>query len=339
MVAVRTDSPDPSAIERAAQELRSGRLVAFPTETVYGLGAVATDRDAVAAVFRGKGRPATDPLIVHVPSVDAAREVVAVWPAAAQQLADSFWPGPLTLVLTRAGHIPPEVTAGGPSVAVRVPAHPVAAALLRAVARPVAAPSANRFGRVSPTTAEHVRAELHGVYSLLLDAGATPLGVESTVVDLTGPVPRMLRPGGVTLEDLQAVLGEVHHVERSVAAEDQATSSPGELLRHYAPTTPLVLVEGSADLRDHLAEALSAAGIEAAPLDLPVDAAEAARWLYAALRAADEGGASVLLACTLDPSGLGRAVNDRLFRAAHGRVVLDASEATVERLRGLVAAS
>lgn len=338
-LAVSTEAPDPSAIERAARELLAGRLVAFPTETVYGLGAVATDRDAVAAVFRGKGRPATDPLIVHVPSVGAAREVVDDWPIAAQRLADAFWPGPLTLVLPRAAHIPTEVTAGGPSVAVRVPAHPVADALLRRVARPVAAPSANRFGRVSPTTADHVRDELHGVYSLLLDGGPTPLGVESTVVDLTGATPRMLRPGGVTLEDLQAVLGEVQHTERAVAAEDQASSSPGELLRHYAPTTPLVLVEGSTQLRDRLAGALAGAGITAAALDLPSDPTQAARRLYAALRAADEGGATVLLASTLDPAGLGRAVNDRLFRAAHGRVVLDASEATVERLRGLVAAS
>jgi L-threonylcarbamoyladenylate synthase len=338
VVTVSVAAPEPDVIGRAVRELRAGRLVAFPTETVYGLGAVATDRGAVSAVFRGKGRPATDPLIVHVPSVGAATEVVGRWPDAAQLLAEAFWPGPLTLVLPRAEHIPAEVTAGGPSVAVRVPAHPVATALLRAVDLPVAAPSANRFGRVSPTTAEHVRVELDGVYSLLLDAGPTPLGVESTVVDLTGDTPRMLRPGGVTLEHLQDVLGEVQHTERAVAAEGQATSSPGELLRHYAPTTPLVLVEGPLELRDLLVDALTAAGVDARPLDLPTDPHAAARGLYAALRAADAVGATALLARTLEPAGLGRAVNDRLFRAAHGRVVLDASPSTVERIRRLSSA-
>jgi L-threonylcarbamoyladenylate synthase len=337
VLTVSVVAPESDVIDRAAQELRAGRLVAFPTETVYGLGAVATDPGAVAAVFHGKGRPATDPLIVHVPSVRAARAVVASWPSGAQRLADAFWPGPITLILPRAEHIPPEVTAGGPSVAVRVPAHPVAAALLQAVDRPVAAPSANRFGRVSPTTAEHVRAELDGIYALLLDAGPTPLGVESTVVDLTAETPRMLRPGGVTLEDLQAVLGEVHHTERAVAADGRATSAPGELLRHYAPSTPLVLVEGGTELRDLLEQALTAAGVQARPLDLPLDASDAARNLYAALRAADESDADALLACSLEPAGLGRAVNDRLFRAAHGRVVLDASPATVERIRQLLA--
>ena len=328
--------PDPSPIERAGRLLASGGLVVFPTETVYGLGAHAFDLTAVRAVFAGKGRPATDPLIVHVADLEAVSGVVAVWPAQAAALAEAFWPGPLTLVLEKRPEVPDEITAGRNTVAVRVPAHPVTQAVLRAAGVPVAAPSANRFGRVSPTTAEHVRSELHGAYDLLLDAGPTPLGVESTVVDLTGDVPELLRPGGVVLEDLREVIGTVRHHDRTTVAEADDAVAPGQFLRHYAPSTPLVLVEGTAALVDTLHAALASRALEAGVVALPAAPDAAARELYAALRAADAQGHGVLLAAVVEPAGLGRAVNDRLFRAAHGRVVADASPSTLERLEHLL---
>jgi L-threonylcarbamoyladenylate synthase len=335
-VKVDQSRPDGAAIERAAGLIRAGRLVAFPTETVYGLGADAGHTGAVAAVFRGKGRPATDPLIVHVPSADAAGQVVADWPAQADLLAAAFWPGPLTLVLPKAEFVLDQVTAGRGSVAVRVPAHPVAMALLLAAGVPVAAPSANRFGRVSPTCADHVEEELSGVYDLLLDGGATPLGLESTVVDLSSGPARMLRPGAVTLEDLQDVIGPVLHRERTVVLEDRSAAAPGEFLRHYAPSTPLVLVEGDEATSRGVVAALRAAGLEVAVLELPAGADRAAQQLYAALREADRSGGDLLLARTVDPGGLGRAVNDRLFRAAHGRVLLDAAPPSIARALAVV---
>jgi len=333
LVEIDPHHPDPAIAERAGTLLASGGLVAFPTETVYGLGAHAFDVAAVRAVFAGKGRPATDPLIVHLADVERVAEVVAIWPPAAALLAERFWPGPLTMVLPRSASVPDEITAGRDSVAVRVPAHPVTTAVLRAAGVPVAAPSANRFGRISPTTAAHVASELHGAYDLLLDGGPTPLGVESTVVDLTGDRPVLLRPGGVTLEDLRLVLGEVEHTERVATEEHLDAAAPGMFLRHYAPTTPLVLVEGDAASVEQLRLALVADGAAAHVVELPEDDAAAARGLYSSLRAADGLGVDLLLTRVVDPAGLGRAVNDRLFRAAHGRVVADASAATLARLR------
>jgi L-threonylcarbamoyladenylate synthase len=329
--------PDPGAVRRAAAILQHGGLVAFPTETVYGLGAVATDLAAVRAVFEAKGRPATDPLIVHGSNREQLGPVVQDWTDAADALARRFWPGPLTMVLTRTAVVPPEVSAGRPTVAVRVPAHPVALALLAATGAPIAAPSANRFGRISPTTAAHVVEELDGRIDLVLDGGPTTLGVESTVVDLTGPVPELLRPGGIGLEDLQAVLGEVRHVERLVTEETRAASGPGQLLRHYAPGTPTVLVDGAAELAEQLVVALRVEGVDAAQVLLPAEVDAAARELYARLRSADAVGAQVLVVSSVESSGLGRAVNDRLFRAAHGRVVLDAEPRTVARVRSMLA--
>jgi L-threonylcarbamoyladenylate synthase len=215
---------------------------------------------------------------------------------------------------------------------VRLPSHPVALALLRAVGRPVAAPSANRFGRISPTTAAHVVAELDGRIDMIVDGGPTTLGVESTVVDLSGPVPRLLRPGGVTLEDLRAVLGTVEHVDRVVVDESDAAAAPGQFLRHYAPTTPLALVQGGQDLLADLVAGLHDAGVAVGTVDLPEAADDAARALYAQLRIADGGDAELLLVRAHEPGGLGRAVNDRLFRAAHGRVVSDPTSVTIERL-------
>ncbi len=330
------DAPAADPIEQAAQVLRAGGLVAFPTETVYGLGALASDADAVRSVFTAKGRPATDPLIVHGVTRDALDPVVRHWPDVADALARRFWPGPLTLVLARTAAVAPEVSGGSPTVAVRVPAHPVALALLGAVRDPVAAPSANRFGRISPTTAAHVMEELDGSVDLVLDGGPTTLGVESTVVDLTGAVPVVLRPGGVTLEDLRATVGQVDHTERASAPVTESAVSPGQLLRHYAPTTPLVLVDGGAAVRDALVRGLRAGGHRVDLVELPDDPVAAARQLYARLRRADGGGAEMLVVAAADPTGIGRAVNDRLYRAAHGRVAVDAGPPTLARLEAML---
>ena len=344
------DAAEPGAVDDAAEVLRSGGLVAFPTETVYGLGASIEHPAALRRIFEVKGRPANDPLIVHVASVEQARTLVAEWPAAAESLTANCWPGPLTVVLPRRGLVDDVVTAGGPTVGIRLPAHPVARALIASAGAPVAAPSANRFGRISPTTAAHVLDEF-GLSAagadavavrpdLVLDGGAAPLGVESTVVDLSGTRPRVLRPGGVGVEDLRDLLGDVDVVDRLVAPDDAPVASPGEFLAHYSPGTPLVLVEGDGPAADALAAALRSAGSDAAVLDLPAEGGAAAAIVYDRLRAADADGRELLVGHLVDPVGLGRAVNDRLFRAAHGRVVsaeLTERDVVVERLRALLA--
>jgi L-threonylcarbamoyladenylate synthase len=332
--------PDPELVGLAGARLRSGGLVAFPTETVYGLGAALDRVDALERVFAVKGRPRTDPLILHVADAAAAVEVVATFPAAAAALAEAFWPGPLTLVLPRAPFVDDLVTAGGDAVAVRVPAHPVALALLRDAGRPVAAPSANRFGRISPTEAAHVVSELDDrldpARDLVLDAGPTPLGIESTVVALGGDRSRLLRAGGVSQEELESVIGPVEAVARRVEPGDRAAVAPGGLLRHYAPTTPMALVDGDAGLVAELHRLLTARGVAVRALHLPDDPDRAAAELYRRLREADEAhlaeGVGLLLAGIVAPDGIGRAVNDRLFRAAHGRVASDAEGPTVDRL-------
>src|SRR5262245_26552728 len=249
--------PDRDAIARAAARLRDGGLVAFPTETVYGLGAHALDRAAVRRLFEAKGRPATDPVIVHVDSIDRIAPLVAGIPNEARTLAARFWPGPLTLVLRRSAAVPDEVTAGLDTVAMRVPAHPVASAMLVAAALPVAAPSANLFSRPSPTQAAHVLEDLHGRIDLILDGGATLLGIESTVLDLSRATPVVLRPGATTLERLREVMPNVPinspaHIEAGPAA------SPGLLPKHYAPRAPLTLYEGADALRRLVDDAASA---------------------------------------------------------------------------------
>jgi L-threonylcarbamoyladenylate synthase len=348
VVRVAPAQPRPADIARAAACLRRGGLVAFPTETVYGLGVHALDRDAVRRLFDAKGRPANDPLIVHIASLDQLPAVVAAVPPAARELAARFWPGPLTLVLPRADAVPLEVTAGLGTVAVRVPAHPVAHALLEAAGVPVAAPSANLFSRPSPTQAAHVLHDLGGRIDMVLDAGATPLGVESTVVDLTGEVPIVLRPGAVTLEDLRTVLPDVRlRPEGTQApADGGAMASPGLLAKHYAPRAPLTLFRGDAaaaraaiDAAAHEAAArgervgllltsddartlrgLPAVVAELGPAD---DIAAVAGRLYAALRELDSAGADLILARDLEQhEGLGRAVRDRLLRAAASVVVV-----------------
>lgn len=228
-----------SQVQQAAHLLRQGRLVAFPTETVYGLGADATQPDAVAKIFAAKGRPAGNPLIVHVADIAIARRYVADWPDRAQKLAEAFWPGPLSLILSRGDAIAPAVAADGPTVAIRVPRHPVALALLRAFDGPVAAPSANRSNHISPTTAGHVRQELGDLVDLVLDGGACDVGIESTVLDLSGPRLRILRPGDITAEQIAAVVNEpVELLTGHVVQADDSAISPGQQAVHYAPRTP-----------------------------------------------------------------------------------------------------
>ena len=227
-------------IQQAAALIRSGQLVAFPTETVYGLGANALDAAAVDRIYEAKGRPPTSPLIVHVDSVAMARQVVSRWPEEADRLAARFWPGALTLVLPKNEAIPARVTAGLPNVGVRVPAHPLALALIRAAGVPIAAPSANRFGELSPTTAQHVRAGLGHRVSMILDGGPTALGIESTVLSLAGPRPVLLRPGMVPAADLESVVGPLEAVPGTPHGAHQ---SPGQHARHYSPRTPVKLVE------------------------------------------------------------------------------------------------
>jgi len=231
-------NPDPEILKRAAALIREGKLVAFPTETVYGLGANALDASAVERIFRAKGRPSTSPVIVHVESREAAPAFVVTWPAEAEKLAREFWPGPLTLVLPKRGCIPDIVTAGLPSVGLRVPANPFALALLVYAGVPIAAPSANRFTELSPTTAEHVRKSLGNDVDLIIDGGPTRVGIESTVLSLAGAKPTLLRPGMISKEQIEQVIGKI---EFAATPRDGAQLSPGMHPRHYSPRTPLLL--------------------------------------------------------------------------------------------------
>ena len=309
--------PSPDAIAQAGQLLRAGRLVALPTETVYGLAGDATDERAVAAIFAAKGRPRFNPLIIHYAEATDARHD-AVFNDIAGVLARRFWPGPLTLVLPRAPNcrISLLASAGLDTVAVRVPAHDVARAVIRAAGRPLAAPSANASGAVSPTSATHVAESLGNNVSLILDGGPCRIGMESTVVDLSGPLPTILRPGGLAREEIEAVIGPV----AEDGGSDEAPRSPGRLVRHYATRLPLRLE--AADARGE--EALLAFGPSVPPgartmlnLSAAGDVEEAAANLFAMLRALDRPGECAGIAVMPVPNrGLGRAINDRLRRAA-----------------------
>lgn len=311
-----------SQIAEAARRLRSGELVALPTETVYGLGADALNSRAVARIFSVKQRPLFDPLIVHVSDMEACRAFVTDMPDAAMRLAKRFWPGPLTLVLPKRDIVPDIVTAGLPTVALRVPDHPVTLALLRAAECPIAAPSANPFGRISPTTAEHVRGQLGDQVDLILDGGACRVGVESAVVSLVEARPVLLRHGGVPLEELEAVVGEL--AVAGPGDDSGPQQSPGMLTQHYAPRTPLELVGNSRSIEPSPAVGFlafrscpSANGFGAVEVLSKVgDLTEAAANLFAALRRLDASGVRRILAEPAPDVGLGRAINDRLRRAA-----------------------
>lgn len=321
--------PDEAALARAGEILRRGGLVAFPTETVYGLGAHALDPRAVARIYAAKGRPGYNPLIVHVADVDGARRLAARWPGAAERLATAFWPGPLTLVVPRAEGVPDAVTAGLPSVALRIPRHRVALALLRAAAVPVAAPSANRSTEISPSTAAHVAKGLGDRVDLILDGGPAAVGIESTVLDVTGERPVLLRPGGIGVDELRAVVGDV--LLPSAAPRDgEARPSPGMMDRHYAPRGRVHLF--SADEHDAVArevrdaytrgERTGAILVTSPDLDtdvtarMPADPAGYAARLYAALHELDDAGCALIVVERVPPGAAWDGVRDRLRRAA-----------------------
>jgi L-threonylcarbamoyladenylate synthase len=313
-------------IEQAVAVLRAGELVAFPTETVYGLGADAASAVAVAKIFSVKGRPSTHPVIVHLADAVQLAAWADVVPQAAQRLAHRFWPGPLTLILKRARTVIDAVTGGQDTVALRVPAHPVARRLLARFGGGIAAPSANRHGRVSATTAEHVRREFGAEVGCVLDGGQTEVGIESTIVDLSGGHAALLRPGWITARQIEGALGMA-----LTAAAAEAPRAPGTLAAHYAPRTPLMLMEG--DLALELAASLSRQGKRAAVLALsaqqpltaglawiaaPRDPAGYAHALYASLRLLDEAGCDTIIVERPPQASEWAAINDRLSRAAAG---------------------
>lgn len=304
-------------IARAAELLHNGKLVAFPTETVYGLGANALDADAVARIFVIKGRPRTSPVIVHVSNCHMISQIAASWPEAAQELAERFWPGPLTIVVPKTSAVPGIVTAGLPTVGIRMPAHPVALALIEAAGVQVAAPSANRFTQVSPTTADHVRAALGDSVDYVLDGGTCEVGIESTVLSLAEATPILLRPGGISRRQIEEAIGPIPSAE---TATDEAHPSPGMHPRHYSPRTRLLLVHdgqvptsGSgaylqlthsprADVRELVA--------------MPHDAAGYAARLYTVLHALDANGYDWIAIDAPEPTAEWEAVLDRLRHAA-----------------------
>jgi L-threonylcarbamoyladenylate synthase len=335
--------PDSAIIAEAAALIRAGQLVAFPTETVYGLGANALDAAAVDRIFLAKGRPSTDPVIVHIHAAQQLAELAAHVPDLAFRLIDAFWPGPLTLVLPRGPHVPSNVSAGLPTVAIRMPAHPVALALIEAAGVPIAAPSANLFAHPSPTTAQHVLHDLNGRIALILDSGPTRVGVESTILDISTDRPRLLRPGGIPLAALSLIVPDIEVVTRYARAEDGAVPAPGMLLKHYSPRADLRLFDGPDEplraalskaaaelMRQGLRVGLLIADEDRAALPLPGvtlvslgslgDLSQVAQRLFAGLRDLDARGVDVILARAYPATGIGLAIRDRLIRAAEGRV-------------------
>ncbi len=323
LVHVNPERPDGAVVRAAAEILRRGGLVAIPTETVYGLAAHALDAAAVAKIFAAKGRPSNNPLIVHVADVGAARALASSWPVAADALAARFWPGPLTVVVPRAAHVPDVVTASGPTVAIRIPAHPVALAILREAGIPLAAPSANPSNAISPTTARHVADGLGDRVDLIVDGGPCAGGLESTVVHLGSDPPTLLRPGLVTVAELEAAIGPV----RRTAATGEVLASPGMLAKHYAPRAAL---EVARDDRARVAE-LATAGERVAWLafdassipdgdviavTMPVDPPAYSARLYASLHEADARGATRIVVAEPPDDDAWLAVRDRLRRAA-----------------------
>lgn len=337
-------SPDPAAFALASDLLRRGGLVAFPTETVYGLGADALNRDAVLSIFAAKGRPADNPLIVHIHDRSQLNDLCEI-PPLAEPLMDAFWPGPLTLLFVRKPVVPPEVTAGLPTVAIRMPSHPVAAAMLRACDLPVAAPSANTSGRPSPTAAAHVLEDMNGKIPLILDGGPCDVGLESTVLDLCHGRPTILRPGGVTKEMLESVLGQEVLLAGSILrplGENEVALSPGMRYKHYAPKGTVTLVEGPEErtvplLRrlclEQLREGKKAcvlcfsehvealAGCDPHDIGSVSSPDEIARRLFDTLRRLDDEGMEAVFSEVVPPEGIGLAVMNRLGRAAAFRTI------------------
>ncbi len=337
-IPVDISNPAREAVAQAAEVIRTGGLVAFPTETVYGLGANALDVAAVQRVFTAKGRPPHNPLIAHVADQHGAADLVTVWPESAARLAEAFWPGPLTLVLPRSAIVPDLVTAGLPEVAVRVPAHPVALALLRAAELPIVAPSANPAAAISPTTADHVERNLGRAVDLILDAGPTRLGIESTVIDLSRDPPLLLRPGALPTKSIEAITGPLGRPGRGTTKERHA--SPGMRARHYAPRATLVVFRPDERAAANaiarraatngqtvgalLLEPLN--GLEASPdhqVIMPHDPQAYAHRLYAELHRLDDLGCDLILAQQVPDRPGWEAVRDRLTRASAPETDLD----------------
>ncbi|MCL1951390.1 MAG: L-threonylcarbamoyladenylate synthase [Oscillospiraceae bacterium] len=335
MTTLRLNASNPADIARAADLLRAGELVAIPTETVYGLAANALDEAAVSKIFAAKGRPQDNPLIVHVLDAEQARILVKAWTFTATLLTEAFWPGPLTFILQRDERVPGIVSAGLSTLALRVPAHPAAQALLRAAGLPLAAPSANRSGSPSPTLASHVLDDLNYKIAAVLDGGPCTVGVESTVLDLTRETPCLLRPGGVSAEQLEAVLRQPVEISPAVArALENGVSvpSPGMKYKHYAPHAQLTLVHGPlpdfiAYAKAEMPDGLLVFDSDNIPLDLPLlrygdDPKQQAQQLFARLREIDELGWRTALVRCPAKEGLGLAVYNRLLRAANFREVI-----------------
>jgi L-threonylcarbamoyladenylate synthase len=347
IIEVNAKYPEPTVIERAAKLLHAGELVVFPTETVYGLGADAFQPAALERIYAAKGRPFSDPLIVHIADEHELELLTTTIPTEAKRLAQEFWPGPLTLILPRGPRVPHLVTAGLETVAIRMPRHPVALALISALGSPIAAPSANRFMHISPTAAHHVFTDLSGKVPLILDSGPCEIGVESTVLDLCSDEPRILRPGGISLEALRTILPDVQPpMQRNKVDEVEeilAKKAPGQLLTHYAPNVPLLLFDGTIEEMhtSMLAEVESRnakgehVGMLVAEEDIPTfqhtnalvyslgsedDLAQIAANLFAGLRSLEEVHVQVILCRNFGEQGLGLAIRDRLLKAAGGRV-------------------
>ncbi len=330
VIAVDANAPDPVAVAEAVGILREGGLVGLPTETVYGLGARAFDARAIARVFVAKGRPTHHPLIVHVTGEREARELSASWPAHASRLAGAFWPGPLTLVVDRATHVDAAVAGGDASIAIRSPSHPVARALIAALGEPIAAPSANRYQGLSPTTAAHVVKELGEAVDLIVDAGTCDAGIESTVVDVRGGSIRVLRPGALDVASLRAIVPELE-VGWAETAETASRPSPGMDARHYAPRARLILA-ATRERAQSIALEVAAPGAKVGLVvhgptmpgpssvlvhQLPAGAADYARLLYGVLHDLDDAGVEAIVVQQVPTDEAWWAVADRLRRAAH----------------------
>jgi L-threonylcarbamoyladenylate synthase len=347
VIMVDADQPEPAVIKSAAKLLRDGEIVVFPTETVYGLGADAFQPTALERIFVAKGRPFSDPLIVHIADEHELELLTTTIPTEAKRLAQEFWPGPLTLILPKGPRVPHLVTAGLETIAIRMPRHPVALALISALGSPIAAPSANRFMHISPTTAHHVFTDLSGRVPLILDAGPCEIGVESTVLDLCSDEPRILRPGGISLQALRTILPDVQPPKqrnRVVEYEETlAKKAPGQLLTHYAPTVPLLLFDGTIEeMRTSMLAEIGRrsthgehVGVLVAEEDIPTfqdsdaliyspgredDLVQVAANLFAGLRTFEEAHVQVILCRNFGEQGLGLAIRDRLLKAAGGKI-------------------
>lgn len=345
-ITVDKDNPQPERIAQAAAIIQRGGLVAFPTETVYGLGANALDAQAIRRIYSAKQRPASDPVIAHIAHVNELQRLAVEIPDAAYQLAEAFWPGPLTLVLVRGSHVPPEIATGLATVAVRMPSHPVAHALIAAAGVPIAAPSANTFTRPSATTAAHVLEDLNNHVDIVLDGGAATIGIESTVIDMTQDNPVILRPGGLTVDRLREVLPEIVQMDSSKLSQldNEPSSSPGMMIKHYSPRAEVILFDGGDTRRvlaamrqtaHELADAHKRVGIlttnEEADQFTDTGARiismgsrrnyeQIAHVLFGAMRALDNQKVDKILVRAYERDGLGLAIWDRLLRSAEGRV-------------------